>query len=168
MTREAALTAVAARRRATDRARSNAKQASSQLRLAIIEAAAEGSSQREIAARAGVSQPYVAKMLQDNLRFQPKSRLGTILASKRHDVLDLLRSRGVENVAVFGSVAAGTDGPTSDIDLMVDIPKNVGLFALAHIETELSDLLGVPVDLAPRRLLNPAVRDSAERVVAPL
>jgi predicted nucleotidyltransferase len=69
------------------------------------------------------------------------------------------------HVAVFGSVAAGTDGPDSDIDLIADLPTDIGLFGLAKIEAELAGILGVSVDLVPRRLLKPSVRETAERTM---
>lgn len=159
-----ALAVVAARRRITDRARAAARRASAELEAAVVNAAESGASQRQIAISAGVSQPYVARVLRAHRRFRPQSNLGERLASKRDEVLRLLLSHGVDNVTVFGSVADGTDGPDSDIDLMIDIPDDIGLFALGRLEAEVSDLLGVTVDLVPRRIIRPKVAESAAKV----
>lgn len=69
---------------------------------------------------------------------------------------------------MFGSVDKGVDGPESDIDLLVDIPKSMGLFTPAALEVDLIRLLGVDVDVVPRRLLRPNVSESAERTAVPL
>jgi hypothetical protein len=42
-----------------------------------------------------------------------------MLKSKRNDILQIAKQHGVHNVRVFGSVARGEAGPTSDIDLLV-------------------------------------------------
>jgi len=73
----------------------------------------------------------------------------------RHDeVLALLRSRGAENPRVFGSVARGTDLPGSDLDLVVEIaPERAWDFI--SLPRELSELLGVQVDVVSERGLKP-------------
>ena len=62
------------------------------------------------------------------------------------------------NVAVFGSVARGEDGPTSDIDLLVDFLPGASLVDEFRLENELREFLKVRVDLVSRRGLKP--RDS--------
>ncbi len=53
----------------------------------------------------------------------------------------------VGNPRVFGSVARGEDDEESDLDLLVDQTERTTLFDLAGLESELSDLLGVRVDV---------------------
>lgn len=118
---------------------------------AIRAGAREGLSQREIAAAVGRSQPEVLRLL----RFAPATALGRRVADQRRDVLALARRHGVTNVRVFGSVAAGADGPASDIDLLVDIRETTSLLDLSRLEVELSTLLGVEVDVVPSRSLRP-------------
>jgi len=62
------------------------------------------------------------------------------------------------NVAVFGSVARGGDGPTSDIDLLVDFLPGASLVDEFRLENELHEFLKVRVDVVSRRGLKP--RDS--------
>lgn len=71
-------------------------------------------------------------------------------------------------MAVFGSVARGDDRSDSDIDLLVDIPEDMGLITLARMEQEIADALGVSVDVAPARLLKSEVRRTAGLDAAPL
>lgn len=117
---------------------------------AARDGAAAGLSQREIAAAIGRSQPEVSRLL----RFRASSELGRRLVQNRRKVLELAAMHGVRNPRVFGSVARGTDGPHSDIDLLVDIPPGTSLFSLARLESELAGLLGAAVDIVPARNLH--------------
>jgi len=62
----------------------------------------------------------------------------------KEGLADLCRRHGVRRLSLFGSVLRGTDGPDSDVDLLVEFePDRVpGLLGLAQIEIDLSDLLG--------------------------
>ena len=51
------------------------------------------------------------------------------------------------NLRVFGSAAKGTEGPGSDIDLLVDPLPDASLFDLGELQVELERILGVKVDL---------------------
>jgi hypothetical protein len=53
----------------------------------------------------------------------------------------------VSNPRVFGSVARGEDDEQSDLDLLVEPLEKASLFNLAGLELELSELLGVRVDV---------------------
>jgi len=83
-------------------------------------------------------------------------------------VIELARQRGAHNVRVFGSVARGEDTPASDIDLLVDLDDGVGLFALAGLGGELSDLLHVEVDVVPADMLKPTVANAVLAEAIPL
>ena len=98
----------------------------------------------------------------------PDSPLGRRLRQRRRAVLATVSRHGASNVRVFGSVARGEDGPGSDIDLLVDISKKSGLFALGALERELTEVLGTQVDLVPADSLRPKVRIEAEAEAVPL
>lgn len=76
----------------------------------------------------------------------PSSRLAHV-ARSRGRLVEVARAHGATRVGLFGSVADGTDGPGSDIDLWVETDPGVTLFDLAAMRAELEDLLGSPVDL---------------------
>ncbi len=44
-----------------------------------------------------------------------------------------------------------------------DVGKKFTLFSLSGVRLRISDILGVPVDLAERRMLKEGVKDRAER-----
>lgn len=69
---------------------------------------------------------------------------------------------------VFGSVARGDDGPGSDVDLLVDLAPDRGLFALGELRRELTSLLGAPVDVVPADSLRATVSDEVLSGAIPL
>jgi len=98
----------------------------------------------------------------------PDSPLGRRLRRNRRAVLDLAEQRRLHNVRVFGSVARGEDRDGSDIDLLVDVDEGVGLVAIAGLSRELSQLLGVPVDVVPADSLKRALRAQILAEAVPL
>ena len=56
----------------------------------------------------------------------------------------LCRRYRIRRVSLFGSTLRGANRPDSDVDLLVEFEpgRKPGLFRLAEIEAELSDLLG--------------------------
>ncbi len=156
-------------RRSLDRAVRSERLARAKLEAAMVCAARAGASQREIAVRASVSQPYVHRVLAEREeRVLPRSALGFLLAANRDAIDKVLGRHGIGNVVVVGSVARGEDGPDSDIDLAVEIPSDMGLIGLAKAELELSALLGGHVDLVPSGLMKPSVRSTANVDQIPL
>jgi predicted nucleotidyltransferase len=61
----------------------------------------------------------------------------------------------IDTVAVFGSVARGTETEASDIDLLVTPSDSASLFDLAQFEIDISELTGRDVDVVSRRALSP-------------
>ena len=96
---------------------------------------------------------------------------------RRDDVLAILAAHrdelretyGVKSLALFGSVARDEAGPASDIDLLVEFDRSIGLFHLFDTQHFLEDLLGRAVDLTPRNSIRPELRDIilAEAINAP-
>jgi predicted nucleotidyltransferase len=88
--------------------------------------------------------------------------VGRRLRQRRAAVLEVAHQHGVRVLGVFGSVARGEDRPDSDVDLLVELPSTMGLFAVARVQNELEALLGAPVDLIPESGLKAGVRPSVE------
>lgn len=156
-----------------------------------------GMSQAELARRARVSQPVIsayetgsrepgmamlAKLVEASghrlqveviplpevSRGLPDTAMGRRLRRRRQAVIEVAQRRGATNVRVFGSVARGEDADASDVDLLVDLNAGVGLFALAGLERELHELLGVEIDVIPAGSLKPALRSKALAEAIPL
>lgn len=98
----------------------------------------------------------------------PETPLGRRLRRHRRAVVDLAARRGLRNVRVFGSVARGEDAEGSDIDLLVDVDEGVGLVDIAGLARELTDLLGVAVDVVPASSLKQGVRAEVLAEAVPL
>ncbi len=149
-------------------------------------------SQAGLAARAGTSQPAVARY--ESGRATPSLStlerllaacgsqlvLGTdLVSSHRHGKRDSPRTRaigrarerlleaaqrhGVRDIRVFGSVARGDDTNQSDIDLLVDLEPRRTLIDLIGFRQEAEEILGARVDAAAPRFLKSRVRARARR-----
>ena len=67
---------------------------------------------------------------------------------------------GVVSLAVFGSTARNESTQQSDIDLLVDFDRDVGLFHFFEIQHRLEEIIGVPkVDLIQKGAIHPALRN---------
>jgi len=63
-------------------------------------------------------------------------------------LLALAAEFGATGLRVFGSVARGEAGPTSDVDLLVRFQRPIGLMARMEFKERVSRLLRRPVDVA--------------------
>jgi len=85
-----------------------------------------------------------------------KKEIENKLSAHRHE----LKKMGVVSLAVFGSVARNESTRQSDIDLLVDFYRDVGLFYLFEIQHRLEEIIGVPkIDLIQRGALHPALKN---------
>ncbi|HEX3606238.1 MAG TPA: nucleotidyltransferase domain-containing protein, partial [Candidatus Dormibacteraeota bacterium] len=73
------------------------------------------------------------------------------LRFKRGDILSLAAAHGIASVRVFGSVARGDAGPSSDVDLIVDLEPGRGALDVSEFAVDLEDSLGCPVDIIVAR-----------------
>ena len=142
---------------------------------------AAGLSQAELARRAGTSQPAVNRYEQGRTvptvgtterivgACQERMRPSELLANNRERVRRLAVARGAQRVLVFGSVARGEDDAESDLDLIVEIPADrLRLLDLIELGHELSDALGVKVDIGTLEMLKPNFREQVLAEARPL
>jgi predicted nucleotidyltransferase len=88
--------------------------------------------------------------------------------ARRAEILRLLDEAGARDPRLFGSVARGTAGPDSDLDLVVDLPAPYDGMRYLRLLLALEDLLGCRVDLVTTDGLPPRLRAAIEREAAPL
>lgn len=71
-----------------------------------------------------------------------------LLAGRKED----LKARyGVREIGIFGSYVRGEVREESDIDVLVDFESPLSLLRIVALENELQDLLGMKVDLVPKK-----------------
>jgi uncharacterized protein len=78
---------------------------------------------------------------------------------------DLAKRYHVASLSLFGSRVRGDSRTDSDLDVLARFQELPSLFTLVRLENELSDLLGLRVDLVMQESLRPAV---AERILTEL
>jgi len=71
------------------------------------------------------------------------------------NIISLIKKHGAKKIAVFGSYARGEEKPKSDIDILVEFSERKSLLDLVGIEQELSDTLGMKVDLLTEKSISP-------------
>lgn len=78
-------------------------------------------------------------------------------------ISSFLKKEGATKVAIFGSYIRGEEKPESDIDVLVEFSETKGLLALVRIERELSEFLGVKVDLHTEESISPYLIDGIKK-----
>ncbi len=86
---------------------------------------------------------------------------------KQKDILvrlsKLLKDKGAKKVAVFGSYVRGEEKPESDIDVIVEFSIRKSLLDLVIIERELTEALGIKVDLLSEKSISPYMINAIKR-----
>jgi uncharacterized protein len=78
-----------------------------------------------------------------------------VMSRLRRELPRLRREYGVSRLRIFGSYVRGEELPDSDLDVLVEFESPPSLFRFVTLEQELSDVLGVSVDLVMRDGLKP-------------
>jgi uncharacterized protein len=69
---------------------------------------------------------------------------------------------------VFGSLARDEAGPASDIDLLVELAPGRTLLDLIGFRRDVTEILGIPVDVATADMLKERIRAEALAEAVPL
>lgn len=70
---------------------------------------------------------------------------------------ELKKKYPIKYIGVFGSYVRGEQNSSSDLDILVEFNGSITLFGYAKLENELSDELGVKVDLVSKTALKPRI-----------
>ncbi|MDA8363979.1 MAG: nucleotidyltransferase family protein [Gammaproteobacteria bacterium] len=72
----------------------------------------------------------------------------SIAVQQHREAIRLIVARHrARNARVFGSVLHGEDTEDSDLDILIDTTEETSLFDIGAIQAELTELLGVDVDV---------------------
>lgn len=77
----------------------------------------------------------------------PAPGLHELVEQRRDAIKDAARRHRGVSISLFGSLARGTDNESSDADFLVEFEPGSSLFDLLHLQDELQELLGRPVDV---------------------
>ena len=77
--------------------------------------------------------------------------ISTILKKKKDQLFD---TYGIENLAIFGSYVRNEQMKNSDLDILVEFYKPIGI-EFIELAEELENMLGIKVDLISRNGLKP-------------
>ena len=75
------------------------------------------------------------------------------LQTHRDRIREIALSHRVTNPRVFGSVLRDEDTEDSDLDILVEPTDDTTLFDIGAIQYELTELLGISIDVATPRAL---------------
>lgn len=68
---------------------------------------------------------------------------------------DLVARYKIKEIGIFGSYVRGQQQAKSDLDILVDFDEYPSLLEFVEMEQELSDVLGIKVDLVMKSGLKP-------------
>lgn len=74
-------------------------------------------------------------------------------------ILPILKRWDVKRAAIFGSYVRAEAKEDSDIDILVELDDDVGLFDFIGLKLEIEDAIGKKVDLVEFSTIKPAFRE---------
>ena len=77
-------------------------------------------------------------------------------------IAEYFKTQPVLKAWLFGSFARGEEREDSDVDILIQPDKSVGLFKLSGMHLDLQDMLKMDVDLVTVKGLLPFARESAD------
>jgi len=85
----------------------------------------------------------------------------------KNQIMPILRKYGVKRASIFGSAVRGEVKESSDVDILVEIDKDISLLDFVAMKLELEEVLGRRVDLVEYDTVKPRRRERIlkERVV---
>ncbi|MGB9637851.1 MAG: nucleotidyltransferase family protein [bacterium] len=85
-----------------------------------------------------------------------------ILAKHKEEIR---QKYGVRVIGIFGSYARGEQKETSDVDILVELEKPIGL-KFFELWDYIEELLGCEVDLVRQKILREEIRDDILKEIA--
>jgi uncharacterized protein len=64
---------------------------------------------------------------------------------------------GLKEIGIFGSYVRGEQVAESDLDILIELEKPIGLLRFMKLERTLSELLGIPVEMVTKKALKPHI-----------
>jgi predicted nucleotidyltransferase len=90
------------------------------------------------------------------------------LEHHREAIRRIVAAHRARNARVFGSVVAGHDTDSSDLDILIDPTAETTLMDIGAIRLELRNLLGIEVDVLTPNALPDKFREQVLREACPV
>jgi len=82
-----------------------------------------------------------------------------------HDIQEIIKNNkqalknqyGLKEVGIFGSYVKGEQDENSDVDLLVEVERPMGLVKFMKLENHLTQILGIKADLVMKKALKPNI-----------
>lgn len=89
------------------------------------------------------------------------------LSKLRSEFTPFCQKHGIKSLAVFGSLARGTDQPDSDLDPLVEPAPETTIPEILEMAGEAEEIAGRPVDFVLRKsLLQSSYRRGADHILS--
>ncbi len=77
----------------------------------------------------------------------------------KQKILPILQRYGVKKIGLFGSFIRGEMREDSDVDILVEIEKDISLLDFVGLKIEIEEALGEKVDLVEYNTIKPLLRE---------
>ncbi|MBL7046172.1 MAG: nucleotidyltransferase family protein [Candidatus Marinimicrobia bacterium] len=77
----------------------------------------------------------------------------------KQKILPILQRYGVKKIGLFGSFIRGEMREDSDVDILVEIDKDISLLDFVGLKIEIEEALGEKVDLVEYNTIKPLLRE---------
>jgi len=86
-----------------------------------------------------------------------QDKINKTLMQIKPKIIQVLKKNNIKKAGIFGSYAKGVQRKNSDIDILIEPPKNIG-FGFVGIQFELENKLGKKVDLVTYKYISPYIK----------
>lgn len=76
----------------------------------------------------------------------------------KQKIVKILKKYGIKKAGIFGSYVRGEQKKNSDIDILIEPPKNMSLIGFVHVKHKLEDELGIKIDLVSYKGIHPLLK----------
>jgi len=76
-----------------------------------------------------------------------KEKINKSLIKIKPQIISIMKKKGIKKAGIFGSYARGDQKISSDIDILIEPPKEMGFFEVIRLEDELKKRLKKKIDL---------------------
>ena len=81
------------------------------------------------------------------------------IAAIKRKIVPILKKNGIRKAGIFGSYVRGDYKKRSDIDILIQPPRDMSLLKFVHVKHELEEKLNKKVDLVSYRGIHPFLKN---------